>query len=113
MRKLLSTAYSDGAFNFALLVQRVVTGLLLLIGHGFQKFQNFTSLRSSFYDPLRIGHRLFTDPGNPGRVILFNVYRTGIIHPYRRIYYRDQFIRGRIYLPPWQPLKMLNLVPFI
>ncbi len=58
MRKLLSTAYSDGAFNFALLVQRVVTGLLLLIGHGLPKISNFNSLAVSFYDPFRIGHRL-------------------------------------------------------
>jgi putative oxidoreductase len=58
MRKLLSTAYSDGAFNFALLVQRVVTGLLLLMGHGLPKISNFHELSHSFYDPLRIGHRL-------------------------------------------------------
>lgn len=57
MRKLLSTAYSDAAFNFALLVQRTVTGLLLLIGHGLPKISNFGSLSASFYDPLRIGHR--------------------------------------------------------
>jgi putative oxidoreductase len=57
MRKLLSTAYSDGAFNFALLVQRVVTGLLMLIGHGLPKISNFSGLSSSFNDPLRIGHR--------------------------------------------------------
>ena|SRR5664279_2562821 len=57
MRKLLSTAYSDGAFNFALLVQRVATGLLLLIGHGLPKIQNFTDLSVTFPDPLRVGHR--------------------------------------------------------
>jgi|SRR5450432_1125584 putative oxidoreductase len=57
MRKLLSTAYSDGAFNFALLVQRVVTGLLMLIGHGLPKISNFSDLSSSFYDPFHIGHR--------------------------------------------------------
>ena|SRR5450755_3648726 len=57
MRKILSTAYSDGAFNFALLVQRVVSGLLLLIGHGLPKISNFSELSGSFYDPLRIGHR--------------------------------------------------------
>ena len=57
MRKILSTSYSSGAFNFALLVQRVVTGLLLLIGHGLPKISNFTELSASFYDPLRIGHR--------------------------------------------------------
>jgi putative oxidoreductase len=58
MRKLLSTAYSDGAFNFALLVQRVVTGLLLLIGHGLPKISSFSELSTSFYDPFRIGHRM-------------------------------------------------------
>jgi putative oxidoreductase len=58
MRKFLSTAYSDGAFNFALLVQRVATGLLLLIGHGLPKISGFHELAGSFYDPLRIGHRL-------------------------------------------------------
>jgi putative oxidoreductase len=57
MRKLLSTAYSDGAFNFALLVQRVASGLLLLIGHGLPKISNFSELSGSFYDPFRIGHR--------------------------------------------------------
>ena len=57
MRKLLSTSYSDGAFNFALLVQRVVTGLLLLIGHGLPKISNFSELSANFYDPFRIGHR--------------------------------------------------------
>jgi putative oxidoreductase len=57
MIKLLSTAYSNGAFNFALLVQRVVTGLLLLIGHGLPKIQNFSDLSATFPDPLRVGHR--------------------------------------------------------
>ncbi len=57
MRKLLSTGYSDNAFNFALLVQRVATGLLLLIGHGLPKISNFRSLSTGFYDPFRIGHR--------------------------------------------------------
>jgi putative oxidoreductase len=57
MRKLLSTAYSDNAFNFALLVQRVVTGLLLLIGHGLRMISNFSELSGRFYDPFHIGHR--------------------------------------------------------
>ena len=57
MKKILSTAYSDGAFNFALLVQRVVTGLMLLIGHGLPKISTFSSLSKTFPDPFRIGHR--------------------------------------------------------
>jgi putative oxidoreductase len=58
MRKILSTAYSDGAFNFAMLVQRVATGLLLLIGHGLPKISSFHQLSGTFYDPFRISHRL-------------------------------------------------------
>ena len=57
MRKLLYTSYSAGAFNFALLVQRVVTGLLLLIGHGLPKISKFHDLSANFYDPLHISHR--------------------------------------------------------
>ena len=57
MRKLLSTSYSSGAFNFAMLIQRVVTGLLLLIGHGLPKISNFSELSTNFYDPFRISHR--------------------------------------------------------
>ncbi len=57
MKKLLSTAYSDNAFNFALLVQRVVTGLMLLIAHGLSKLTNFSSMSGNFYDPFHIGHR--------------------------------------------------------
>jgi putative oxidoreductase len=55
--KILSTSYSDGAFNFALLVQRVATGLLMLIGHGLPKISKFSDLSSSFPDPFHIGHR--------------------------------------------------------
>ncbi len=57
MKKLLSTTYSDNAFNFALLVQRVVTGLLLLINHGLYKISNFNTVGTSFFDPFNIGHR--------------------------------------------------------
>ena len=32
-------------------------GSLLLIGHGLPKISNFTELSSTFFDPLRIGHR--------------------------------------------------------
>jgi putative oxidoreductase len=57
MKKLLSTAYSDNAFNFAMLVQRVVTGLMLLIAHGLLKISNFSELSGTFFDPFHIGHR--------------------------------------------------------
>jgi len=58
MRKLLSIHYSDGAFNITMLVQRVVTGLLLLINHGLPKISEFQELSRSFYDPFHISHRL-------------------------------------------------------
>jgi len=57
MKKLLSTTYSDNAFNFALLVQRAVTGLLLIINHGLPKISNFSSVGANFFDPFNIGHR--------------------------------------------------------
>jgi putative oxidoreductase len=57
MKKLLSTAYSDNAFNFAMLLQRVVTGLLMLIAHGLSKLSNFSSMSGTFFDPFHIGHR--------------------------------------------------------
>lgn len=57
MKKILSIAYSDGAFNFALLLQRIVTGFFMLIVHGLPKLSNFQELSVNFYDPLHIGHR--------------------------------------------------------
>ena len=57
MKKLLSTSYSDNAFNFALLVQRVGTGLLLLMAHGLTKISNFSEMSNTFFDPFHIGHR--------------------------------------------------------
>jgi putative oxidoreductase len=57
MRKLISTAYSDNAFNFAMLVQRVVTGLLLIMAHGLSKISNFSEMSGTFFDPFHIGHR--------------------------------------------------------
>jgi putative oxidoreductase len=57
MKKLISTSYSDNAFNFALLVQRVVLGIVLLIAHGLPKISNFGAMSRTFFDPFGIGHR--------------------------------------------------------
>ncbi len=57
MKKLISTTYSDNAFNFAMLLQRVVMGLILLMAHGVPKITNFSALSRSFFDPFGIGHR--------------------------------------------------------
>jgi putative oxidoreductase len=43
MKKFLSTHYSEGAFNFALLFLRVSFGLLMLVHHGMDKLQNFSA----------------------------------------------------------------------
>jgi putative oxidoreductase len=40
MKKLLSTNYSSGAFNFAILVLRLGVGILMM-HHGYQKLTNF------------------------------------------------------------------------
>ncbi len=42
MRKLLSTNYSTGAFNTAMLILRIVFGVLLM-NHGYTKLVNFSS----------------------------------------------------------------------
>ena len=43
------------ASSFGLLVLRVVTGALLLYGHGWGKLANFSERASSFSDPLHVG----------------------------------------------------------
>lgn len=57
MSRLLSTGYSEKAFSLAILIQRVVTGLMLLMGHGLPKIERFSTLATNFFDPFRIGHR--------------------------------------------------------
>lgn len=57
MKKLISTTYSDNAFNFAMLLQRVVAGLMLLIAHGLPKISHYNEMAATFFDPLKIGHR--------------------------------------------------------
>jgi len=54
MSKFLSTKYSVGAFNFAMLVLRVVTGILLM-SHGYSKLVKFSSLRFKFMDFMHLG----------------------------------------------------------
>lgn len=54
MAKFLSTKYSVGAFNFAMLVLRVATGILLM-SHGFPKLVKFSTLRFKFMDFMNLG----------------------------------------------------------
>ena len=57
MKKLLSTNYTDAAFNFGLFLLRAALGVLLCINHGFGKLTNFNGLQYNFFDPFHIGHR--------------------------------------------------------
>ncbi len=56
MKKLLSVKYSDGAFNFSMLVIRIFFGVLLLSKHGYGKMVRFEELHSRFYNFLGMGN---------------------------------------------------------
>lgn len=57
MKKFFSTQYSDGSFNCAVLVLRVVFGLQLLFDHGLDKITHFSKYEYSFFNFFNIGHR--------------------------------------------------------
>ena len=54
MRKLLSTKYSAGAFNTAILLLRISAGILLM-HHGYDKLVHFSEYQSHFMNFLGIG----------------------------------------------------------
>ena len=54
MKKLLSTKYSAGAFNTALLLLRLCLGLLM-INHGYDKLIHFGDKHNTFMNFLGIG----------------------------------------------------------
>lgn len=54
MSKFLSIKYSAGAFNFGMLVLRVVLGLLVA-SHGYAKFIKFSTLKYKFMDLMHMG----------------------------------------------------------
>lgn len=55
MKKLLSSSYSDGAFNFALLLIRLSFGILMIANHGLSKLMNFSTMQHTFYNFMGIG----------------------------------------------------------
>ena len=57
MKKLLSTQYSAGAFNFAILLARLSFGMLMIMKHGIPHLMEFSSLQYKFYNFLGIGSR--------------------------------------------------------
>jgi putative oxidoreductase len=54
MKKLLSINYSDGAFNFAMLLLRLVFGILIM-NHGYDKLIHFGERHNSFMNFMGIG----------------------------------------------------------
>jgi putative oxidoreductase len=57
MKRILSTKYSAGAFNFAMLVLRLGLGVLMM-SHGYNKLIHFNSMRGSFMNFLGMGSTL-------------------------------------------------------
>jgi putative oxidoreductase len=57
MKRLLSTGYTDTAFNISTLVLRATFGILMFLNHGLSKLNKYTELQHSFFDPMHIGHR--------------------------------------------------------
>ena len=55
MKRLLSTACSETAFNVSVLVIRVTFGLMLLLNHGIDKLKTFGQKQSTFFDPFHLG----------------------------------------------------------
>ena len=54
MKKLLSINYSDGAFNVAMLLLRIVFGVLIM-NHGYDKLIHFGDRHNSFMNFMGIG----------------------------------------------------------
>ena len=57
MRKLLSTHYTEWAFNIAMFVIRVSAGLLMM-AHGYDKLVHFAEMKNSFTNFLGMGSTL-------------------------------------------------------
>jgi len=54
MKRLLSTNYSEGVFNFAMLILRVGMGALML-SHGYDKLVHFARYKANFMNFLGMG----------------------------------------------------------
>ncbi len=54
MKKLISTKYSAGAFNAAILIVRLCFGILMM-NHGYQKLLHFSEMKKDFINFLGAG----------------------------------------------------------
>ncbi|MDR6337295.1 putative oxidoreductase [Filimonas zeae] len=57
MKRLLSIQYSDGMFNFSMLLLRLAFGGLMLLNHGMDKLMHFSAYESKFYNFMGMGSR--------------------------------------------------------
>ena len=57
MRRIISTKYTPGAFNFAMLVLRVGLGVLML-SHGYHKLIRFNTMSGNFLNLFGLGSTL-------------------------------------------------------
>jgi putative oxidoreductase len=56
--KLVSAKYSDGAVSFASLLLRLGLGVVMLVAHGLNKLQHFSTYSNGFADPFHLGGRI-------------------------------------------------------
>jgi putative oxidoreductase len=54
MRKIMSTHYSAGAFNMAMLLHRLVFGILMM-ANGYDKLINYNNMKNDFMNFLGMG----------------------------------------------------------
>ena len=57
MKRLLSIQYSEGSFNFCMLLIRIAFGALLLVNHGMDKLMHFAAYANHFYSFMGLGSR--------------------------------------------------------
>src|SRR4051812_15988454 len=57
MGKLNSITYKEGAFNFSMLIIRILFGAAMLVNHGLPKLMHFSERAEKFYDPFHIGNK--------------------------------------------------------
>lgn len=57
MKRLLSIQYSEGMFNFSMLLLRLAFGGLMLLNHGMDKLMHFAAYESKFYNFMGMGNR--------------------------------------------------------
>jgi hypothetical protein len=55
MKRILSTAYSDGLFNLGTFLLRACLGILMFVNHGLPKIFHFSEFEKGFYNFLHLG----------------------------------------------------------